>query len=101
MKLILVMATEEMEESSYFTKVLGLLRADVSRYQHVWPPMKFRWQIVVGSMIGFFGAALGSVGGVGGGRDFLVNPPGVSPVRGKTKRLPSPPRHVGASGRCS
>ncbi|XP_034225710.1 serine/threonine receptor-like kinase NFP [Prunus dulcis] len=29
--------------------------------------IKFGWKIVVGSIVGFFGAALGSVGGVGGG----------------------------------
>ena len=33
--------------------------------------MKFGWQIVLGSIIGFFGAALGSVGGVGGGGIFV------------------------------
>ncbi|PKU79287.1 sulfite exporter TauE/SafE family protein 3 [Dendrobium catenatum] len=71
-KLIPAVASEDMDESSYFMKVLGLLkRADRSRYQHVWPPLKFGWQIVVGSVIGFFGAALGSVGGVGGGGIFV------------------------------
>ncbi|GMY34174.1 sulfite exporter TauE/SafE family protein 3-like isoform X2 [Fagus crenata] len=38
---------------------------------HVWPEMKFGWKIVVGAMIGFFGAAFGSVGGVGGGGIFV------------------------------
>lgn len=33
--------------------------------------MKFGWEIVVGSAIGFFGAAFGSVGGVGGGGIFV------------------------------
>lgn len=33
--------------------------------------MKFGWQIVVGSIIGFCGAAFGSVGGVGGGGIFV------------------------------
>ncbi|KAI4314856.1 hypothetical protein L6164_027723 [Bauhinia variegata] len=42
-----------------------------SSYEHVWPEMKFGWKIVVGSIIGFFGAALGSVGGVGGGGIFV------------------------------
>ncbi|KAL3022924.1 hypothetical protein AAZX31_04G040000 [Glycine max] len=37
----------------------------------VWPEMKFGWRIVVGSIVGFFGAALGSVGGVGGGGIFI------------------------------
>ncbi|KAK6249093.1 hypothetical protein QUC31_020658, partial [Theobroma cacao] len=33
--------------------------------------LKFGWQIVVGTVIGFFGAAFGSVGGVGGGGIFV------------------------------
>lgn len=33
--------------------------------------MKFSWQIVLGTIIGFFGAAFGSVGGVGGGGIFV------------------------------
>ena len=33
--------------------------------------MKFDWRIVVGTIVGFFGAALGSVGGVGGGGIFV------------------------------
>ncbi|GER34740.1 RuvB-like helicase 1 [Striga asiatica] len=35
--------------------------------KHVWPDMEFGWKIVVGTVIGFFGAALESIGGVGGG----------------------------------
>ncbi|XP_002516570.2 sulfite exporter TauE/SafE family protein 3 [Ricinus communis] len=33
--------------------------------------MELGWQVVVGSIIGFFGAAFGSVGGVGGGGIFV------------------------------
>ncbi|KAL6274268.1 hypothetical protein ACE6H2_024960 [Prunus campanulata] len=33
--------------------------------------IKFGWKIVVGSIVGFFGAALGSVGGGGGGGKAL------------------------------
>lgn len=33
--------------------------------------MRFGWEIVVGSFIGFLGAAFGSVGGVGGGGIFV------------------------------
>lgn len=33
--------------------------------------MEFGWKIVVGSIIGFCGAAFGSVGGVGGGGIFV------------------------------
>lgn len=32
---------------------------------------EFGWRIVLGSVIGFFGAAFGSVGGVGGGGIFV------------------------------
>ncbi|KOM45137.1 hypothetical protein LR48_Vigan06g044300 [Vigna angularis] len=42
-----------------------------SSYEPVWPNMKFGWKIIVGSIIGFSGAALGSVGGVGGGGIFV------------------------------
>nr|XP_025698843.1 sulfite exporter TauE/SafE family protein 3 isoform X2 [Arachis hypogaea] len=42
-----------------------------SSYDPVWPEMKFDWRIIVGSMVGFLGAALGSVGGVGGGGIFV------------------------------
>ncbi|GJN38730.1 hypothetical protein PR202_gb27799 [Eleusine coracana subsp. coracana] len=42
-----------------------------SSYHHLWPPMRFGWRIVLGSLIGFFGAAFGSVGGVGGGGIFV------------------------------
>ncbi|XP_052195103.1 sulfite exporter TauE/SafE family protein 3-like [Diospyros lotus] len=42
-----------------------------SSYEHVWPEMEFGWRLVVGSVVGFFGAALGSVGGVGGGGIFV------------------------------
>ncbi|WCJ40770.1 Sulfite exporter TauE/SafE family protein [Euphorbia peplus] len=40
-------------------------------YTHVWPDLAFGWQIVVGSIIGFLGAACGSIGGVGGGDIFV------------------------------
>lgn len=33
--------------------------------------MEFGWRIVLGTVIGFLGAALGSVGGVGGGGIFV------------------------------
>ncbi|XP_057985884.1 sulfite exporter TauE/SafE family protein 3 isoform X2 [Hevea brasiliensis] len=58
--------------SSYFLKAADFLwQPDESGYQHVWPEMKFGWQIVLGTIIGFFGAAFGSVGGVGGGGIFV------------------------------
>lgn len=41
-------------------------------YGFLWEQeMKFGWRIIVGSIVGFFGAALGSVGGVGGGGIFV------------------------------
>ncbi|KAI9162051.1 hypothetical protein LWI28_023316 [Acer negundo] len=42
-----------------------------SGYVHVWPEMKIGWKIVVGSIVAFFGAACGSVGGIGGGGIFI------------------------------
>ncbi|XP_034684525.1 sulfite exporter TauE/SafE family protein 3-like [Vitis riparia] len=58
--------------SNYLSKVVNFLwQSDRSGYHHVWPEMEFGWQIVVGSIIGFFGAAFGSVGGVGGGGIFV------------------------------
>lgn len=33
--------------------------------------MEFGWNIIVGTLIGIFGAAFGSVGGVGGGGIFV------------------------------
>lgn len=48
-----------------------LWQSDGGGYQHVWPEMELGWQIVVGSIVGFLGAAFGSVGGVGGGGIFV------------------------------
>uniref|UniRef100_A0A0A9CG70 Sulfite exporter TauE/SafE family protein n=1 Tax=Arundo donax TaxID=35708 RepID=A0A0A9CG70_ARUDO len=60
------------EEMSVLKKVANLMwKSDGNSYQHVWPEMEFGWQIVLGSLIGFFGAAFGSVGGVGGGGIFV------------------------------
>ncbi|XP_044370258.1 sulfite exporter TauE/SafE family protein 3 isoform X3 [Triticum aestivum] len=56
------------EEASSPRKLASLYG---TTYHHVWPPMKFGWRIVLGSFIGFFGAAFGSVGGVGGGGIFV------------------------------
>lgn len=33
--------------------------------------LEFGWRVIIGSVIGFFGAAFGSVGGVGGGGIFV------------------------------
>lgn len=58
--------------SNYFFKAANFLwQSDESGYQHVWPDMKFGWKIILGTVVGFFGAAFGSVGGVGGGGIFV------------------------------
>ncbi|RZS25492.1 hypothetical protein BHM03_00058697 [Ensete ventricosum] len=67
-----VVAAEEVGLSDYVLKVVDFLwQPDKSSYQHVWPPMKLGWQIVVGTIIGFLGSAFGSVGGVGGGGIYV------------------------------
>ncbi|CAI9755651.1 unnamed protein product [Fraxinus pennsylvanica] len=58
--------------SDVLTNCLNFIwQANKSGYQHVWPDLKFNWQIVVGSIIGFLGASFGSVGGVGGGGIYV------------------------------
>ncbi|KAG9456785.1 hypothetical protein H6P81_001293 [Aristolochia fimbriata] len=37
----------------------------------VWPKLEFSWRIVLATLIGFLGSALGTVGGVGGGGIFV------------------------------
>lgn len=59
-------------ELNFLRKTINFLwQSGQNTYTHVWPDMEFGWQIVVGSLIGFFGAAFGSVGGVGGGGIFV------------------------------
>ncbi|CAN1218698.1 Sulfite exporter TauE/SafE family protein 3 [Linum perenne] len=64
---------EHLLPSGYLAKVRNFLwQSDkAGDYQHVWPELEFGWQIVVGSIVGFLGAAFGSVGGVGGGGIFV------------------------------
>ncbi|XP_004512029.1 sulfite exporter TauE/SafE family protein 3-like isoform X3 [Cicer arietinum] len=72
---------KEKEQSANFVEKerQGVLKAMIdflwengrSSYEPVWPEMKFDWKIIVGSIVGFLGAALGSVGGVGGGGIFV------------------------------
>lgn len=65
-------AVDEDIREGFVAKMLNFLwQSGKSSYQHVWPDMEFGWRIIVGSIIGFFGAALGSVGGVGGGGIFV------------------------------
>ncbi|KAF6176363.1 hypothetical protein GIB67_011152 [Kingdonia uniflora] len=59
-------------ELEYVAKFVNFLwQPERSGYHHVWPAIEFGWQIVLGSIIAFFGAAFGSVGGVGGGGIFV------------------------------
>ncbi|KAI9097887.1 hypothetical protein K1719_025658 [Acacia pycnantha] len=44
---------------------------DESSDSLVWPEMELGWRMVVGTIIGFFGAAFGSIGGIGGGGFFV------------------------------
>ncbi|KAF3440220.1 hypothetical protein FNV43_RR19090 [Rhamnella rubrinervis] len=62
---------EDMKKGIFVRVIQFLWQGGKSSYQHVWPEMEFGWKIIVGSIIGFFGAALGSVGGVGGGGIFV------------------------------
>ncbi|KAG9158816.1 hypothetical protein Leryth_013713 [Lithospermum erythrorhizon] len=63
---------EEETRQRFLTKVLHFLwQNGKSSYEPVWPEMELGWRLVVGTIIGFFGAALGSVGGVGGGGIFV------------------------------
>ncbi|KAK4274304.1 hypothetical protein QN277_017546 [Acacia crassicarpa] len=48
-----------------------LWQSGESSDSHVWPEMELGWRIVVGTIIGFFGAAFGSIGGIGGGGFFV------------------------------
>ncbi|KAM7276105.1 hypothetical protein ACFE04_017971 [Oxalis oulophora] len=58
--------------STYLKQAANFLwQSESTGYTHVWPELKFDWQIVLGSLVGFFGAAFGSVGGVGGGGIFV------------------------------
>ncbi|PNX97554.1 sulfite exporter TauE/SafE family protein, partial [Trifolium pratense] len=67
-----VTTTTQKNEHSFLTQAVNFLwLSDGSGYQHVWPKMEFGWQIVLGSFIGFCGAAFGSVGGIGGGGIFV------------------------------
>ncbi|KAL2539235.1 Sulfite exporter TauE/SafE family protein [Abeliophyllum distichum] len=59
-------------ESYYLTRIISFLQKNhLLLVRHVWPEMDFNWRIMVGTVIGFFAAALGSVGGVGGGGIFV------------------------------
>ncbi|XAR67712.1 hypothetical protein NMG60_11002588 [Bertholletia excelsa] len=59
-------------DPNYLIQTLNSIwRQGLAVYQHVWPEIQFGWRIIVGTVIGFFGAAFGSVGGIGGGGIFV------------------------------
>ncbi|XP_019182457.1 PREDICTED: uncharacterized protein LOC109177534 isoform X2 [Ipomoea nil] len=62
---------EDKKAEAFLVRLMHFLWDGHSSYQPVWPEMKFGWEVVVGSLVGFLGAALGSVGGVGGGGIFV------------------------------
>ncbi|CAA3028523.1 sulfite exporter family 3-like [Olea europaea subsp. europaea] len=65
-------SNDSTSDSQLFKALTNFLwQANESGYQHVWPDLEFGWKIIVGSIIGFCGAAFGSVGGVGGGGIFV------------------------------
>ncbi|XVF86623.1 hypothetical protein PTKIN_Ptkin18bG0057300 [Pterospermum kingtungense] len=60
------------QENNYVRKALNFLELNSKpRYQHEWPDLRYGWKTVVGSILGFLGAAFGSVGGLGGGGIFV------------------------------
>ncbi|TKY58280.1 integral to membrane [Spatholobus suberectus] len=65
-----VTRTNGAQPFSYHIKAVEFIWSHLG-YQQVWPEMEFGWRIVVGTLIGIFGAACGSVGGVGGGGIFV------------------------------
>ncbi|XP_060219284.1 sulfite exporter TauE/SafE family protein 3-like isoform X2 [Lycium barbarum] len=63
--------THDFESSNLFNLFNLLLQKAEMHYRHVWPELQLGWRVIVGSIIGFLAAALGSVGGVGGGGIFV------------------------------
>ncbi|OIV96554.1 hypothetical protein TanjilG_24207 [Lupinus angustifolius] len=63
--------TREPEHALLNRAMNFLWQSGESGYIHVWPDIEFGWQIVLGTFVGFCGAAFGSVGGVGGGGIFV------------------------------
>ncbi|KAK6773457.1 hypothetical protein RDI58_028695 [Solanum bulbocastanum] len=62
---------DDFESGSFFKIFKLLLHKAEMHYQHFWPELEFGWRVIAGSVIGFFAAAFGSVGGVGGGGIFV------------------------------
>ncbi|KAE8699973.1 ATP-dependent DNA helicase DDM1-like [Hibiscus syriacus] len=62
---------KEKTQSLLHRVVSFLWQGSKAAYEPIWPEMEFGWKIVIGTIVGFLGAALGSVGGVGGGGFFV------------------------------
>lgn len=63
--------TIKSEERSWIVNEAQSFYYHVKANEHVWPDIRLGWQIIVGTLIGIFGASFGSVGGVGGGGIFV------------------------------
>ncbi|KAK9165559.1 hypothetical protein Scep_000750 [Stephania cephalantha] len=61
------------DDEALFHRFVGFVKrlSKVSAQHRTWPAMEFGWKFVIGTTIGFFGAAFGSIGGVGGGGIFV------------------------------
>ncbi|KAK1368954.1 hypothetical protein POM88_035046 [Heracleum sosnowskyi] len=56
---------ELVAETNYLLRLVNFLwQAGQQGYVHFWPEMKLGWRIIVGTIIGILGTALGSVGGI-------------------------------------
>ncbi|GFZ10780.1 sulfite exporter TauE/SafE family protein [Actinidia rufa] len=55
----------------YLGKYNTLLQYPIGSESKDWPELRFSWRIVLATVIGFFGSAFGTVGGVGGGGIFV------------------------------
>lgn len=63
--------TIKSEERSWIVNEAQSFYYHLKANEHVWPDIRLGWQIIVGTLIGIFGASFGSVGGVGGGGIFV------------------------------
>ncbi|KAL5704568.1 hypothetical protein ACHQM5_022976 [Ranunculus cassubicifolius] len=60
---------EKENEEGFFLKFVNSFW--LPSFHSAWPELEFGWKLIVGTIIGFFGAAMGSIGGVGGGGIFV------------------------------
>ncbi|MCL7049401.1 hypothetical protein MKW94_016799, partial [Papaver nudicaule] len=57
--------------STHFSKDGLSLSNGLATSDKVWPELAFNWRVILATVIGFFGSAFGTVGGVGGGGIFV------------------------------